>query len=361
MTITGPNYYNCVQLVKVNMLMPAATVFKALFNDPKYSGTYTLTVPQGILGDEVWIKDHKMGHANAEVVYEFTVTNGDDPSTITRDLTFNPRVTPSSGAKVSDLSSVLLTFGSKPYWDPEAEIDVYYRADLSEDGVDTSFGKAKISQGEGNNLILTFTSTPRSTGQYKLTLPEGIFWNGEHETDAEAGALNCELSFNWYLVGGSVDLEVTGHVPATDAYLGCFPVDKECIVIMTNMRNEAVSADIELIEYKLDDDMAAPMMLLNTTTTDVNDEGYVCWINRTGADIELLTGCYYEVVYTLRNASGNILTDGSFEFYGDMSTGINEIRDEAGKRIYNLQGIEVTGETLPAGMYIIDGKKIVIR
>lgn len=360
-TISGPNYFASSSLVP-NMNMPTATVFKASFTDPKYSGDYTLTIPQGILGDEVWIKDHTLGHANAEVVYHFTVTGGEDPSTITRDLTFNPRVTPTSGAKVSDLSKITLSFASMPYWNSEAEIEVIYRADLSEDGEDTHFGQASLSRGEGNNLILTINPTPRSIGQYSLTLPEGIIWNEEHEADEEAGALNAEMPVSWFLTSVTTNLEVTGHVPATDAHIGCFPVGKECIVIMTNTTGEVASADFELIEYKLNDETAAPKTIVSATSTDFNANGYICWINNTGSDIDLMSDCYYEVAYTLRNGNGSPLASDSFEFYGDFSVGVSGIAiDPANGKVYNLQGVEVKSDNLPAGIYIKNGKKLVIR
>ncbi|MDE7381095.1 MAG: hypothetical protein K2N03_03075 [Muribaculaceae bacterium] len=359
-TISGPNYYASAALAP-NMDMATATVFKALFNDPKYDGNYVLTIPQGVLGDADWIKDHSLGHANAEVNYEFTVINGEDPSTITKDLTFNPRVSPSMGSKVPSLSKVTLQFNSKPYWDKDASIDVYYRADLSESGVEVEFGKAAISQGAGNSLVLTITPTPSANGQYSLTIPEGTFWNEEHENDNEAGALNGETLLNWYLSVATVNLEVTGHVPATDAYVPCFVEGREGIVIKTNLKNEVASADFELIEYKLDGEAVAPKTLLDVTSTDVNEDGYICWINNTGNDIELLAGYFYEVVYTLKNESGNVLADGSFEFYGDMETGINIINTEGADRIFNLQGMEIKGENLPAGIYIVNGKKRIVR
>ncbi|MDE7159334.1 MAG: hypothetical protein K2O24_00615 [Muribaculaceae bacterium] len=364
-TITGPNFYGIATL-SLGMNMPTATVFKAPFKQPKYDGEYTLTIPQGILGDKDWINDHNYGHANAEVVYTFTAVNGEDPSTITKDLTFNPHVTPGVGAKVTDLPKVTLAFTSKPYWNPETEIEVTYRNDLSEQGVDVLFGTARLAAGEGNDLILTITPTPRTTGQYSLTLPEGVIWNEAHEADKDnekAGAFNDEMDLSWFLSAGTItDVEVTGNVPATNSYVGSFPVGKECIVIMTNRPEEVASADIELIEYKLEDDSVAPKTVLNITTTTINKDGYICWVNNEGGDIELLSGYYYEVVYTLKDADGNALTDGSFEFYGDMSTGIVGIEDEDGvRRVFNMQGFEMKDENLPAGLYIVNGKKIVIR
>lgn len=358
-TISGPNYYGTAAL-SLNMNMPTATVFKALFNDPKYSGDYTLTIPQGVLGDETWIKDHSLGHANAEVVYDFTVINGEDPSTITRDLTFNPRVTPSTGSKTSDLSKVTLSFPSTPYWDAEADIEVYYLADLSSEGAGSLFGHATISRGTGNDLILSITPNPTSVGRYSLTLPEGVCWNAEHEADTESGALNSETPLQWYLTALSTSLEVTGHVPATDEHVGVFQTGKECIVIMTNVKDEVASAAIQLIEYRLNDDSVAPKTLLDTVSTDINADGYVCWIN-TGEDIYLSADCYYEVAYVLKNAEGRTLTDGSFEFYGDMSTGISDINADSDHRIFNLQGVEVRTDRLMPGLYIKDGKKIIVR
>ena len=360
-TITGPNYYGSSTLVP-GMNMPTATVFNASFNNPKYDGEYTLTISQGILGDEIWINDHTMGHANAEVTYTFTVEGGEDPSTITKDLTFNPRVTPANSSKVSDLSNITLAFNSLPYFDTEAEIEVIYRADLSEDGVDTPFGTAKLTRGEDNNLILSINPTPRSIGQYSLTLPEGIIWNEQHEADEEAGALNSEMPLSWFLSTPQTNLEVTGHIPATDQYVGMFVAGSECIVIMTNVTDEVASADFELIEYKLDDETAAPKTLVDATSTSFNKDGYICWINNTGSDIELMSDCYYEVSYTLYNADGRTLVSDMFEFYGDLSVGVEGITIDANNaKIFNLQGIEVKGDNLPAGIYIKNGKKLIIR
>ncbi|MCC8175829.1 MAG: hypothetical protein LUC85_12220 [Bacteroidales bacterium] len=49
--------------------------------------------------------------------------------------------------------------------------------------------------------------------------------------------------------------------------------------------------------------------------------------------------------------------------YNVENSGVNSIEaDEAGNgRVYNLQGIEVTGRDLPAGVYIQDGKKILVK
>lgn len=363
-TITGPNYDQTVAL-ELNTNLATSTEFKAMFPiDPVYSGNYTLLIPKGILGDEAWIMDNATGHSNPLIRYEFTVINGKDESEITKDLTFNPNaVVPTPGDKVTELSKISMSFGSKPYWYTANTLDVYYTADLSESNNAEKFGTASIVKGFGSMITLTLDPTPAAPGEYSITLPEGIFWNEEHQNDENAGAVNAEAKLHWYLIAPAAEtVEVTGHVPATDEYVSTFPANEECITIITDVKNKVASAKFELNEYQLDNISSAPVNLLDVNSTDVNSDGYICWINNTGKDIDLMKGYFYEVNYILSDASGNTLANGSFEFLGDsQKSGINEIRIDADAKIFNLQGFEVKGKTLPAGIYIVNGKKIVIR
>ncbi len=360
-TITGPNYKQQSKL-RMNMNMSTATVFKAAFPDPEYDGDYVLTIPQGVLGDEAWIKDHNTGHANAAVEYKFTVVGGKDPSTITTDLTFNPVVNPAVGSKVTNLDNIILTFESTPYWDETKTLSVSIKEDPAA-LAGSAYGNATVAKGEGNSLKLTITPAPTVRAEYIVTLPEGYFWNEEHEDDEDAGSLNGAMTLNWQFVPEVKSVSVTKHVPATDAYVAAFKVNEPGIILTTSDNNAVAKMKIEVTEYELDNDNAWPETIIDETVDTLDEEGNICWINKTGADIELSSKCYYEVAYSLYNTSNNVIADGYWEFYGDAQTGIMTIDADNNVMIFNLQGIKVNADktALPAGLYIINGKKTVIR
>ena len=360
-TITGPNYRQTSPLLP-NMNTSASTVFKALFTDPEYNGSYTLSIPQGVLGDKEWIENHEFGHANAAINYEFTVEGGKDPSEIVQDLTFNPFVTPAVGAKVDEISEVILLFESTPYWDEATELEVGYKSDPQMTSF-TEFTTARIEKGEGNEAKLVLDQKARNRGEYSLTLPEGIFWNEDHQNDENAGALNSAMNLYWQVAPSTVAVNVLSHVPATDAKVSSFPADEPAIIINTDNNDAVAELKVKVVSYNMDSDSALPKTVVPTSTSDAKtDDGAPCWINNTGAEITFTPSCYYEVTFSLLNSEGVVLEEGLFEFYGDDSTGVDSISATEKSIIYDLKGVEVSGdaESLPAGLYIINGKKTLV-
>lgn len=47
-------------------------------NEPRYNGEYTITFPQGMIGDEAWLANHSTGISNKETVLRFTLIDGED-------------------------------------------------------------------------------------------------------------------------------------------------------------------------------------------------------------------------------------------------------------------------------------------
>lgn len=358
-TIKGPNYNISAPLTK-NGYMPNFIVrFPA---ELVYSGDYTLTIPQGVVGDNDWIEDHAYGHANAAIEYKFTAINGQDPSEITKDLTFNPSTSPAQG-KVNFLKRVTLEFDSKPYWNPETTLEVTYQTDLSQETYNP-FGTATIERGLDNKAILVIEPTPTEGGEYVITLPEGIFWDAAHETDHETGSMNGELQFKWNFQPQTVTVTVTGHTPKDDELVAAFKAGEIGIVIQASNNAAVDKMEVEVTGYKMNDDMAMPETVVEATSTYKNEKGEICWVNETGKDIKLVKDYYYEVSYTLYSAEGSKLTDGSFEFYGDASTGVTLVEsDNENAVVFNTQGVRIDRavKELPAGLYIINGSKIVIR
>lgn len=54
------------------------STFYASLTQPVYNGEYTLTLPEGSIGDSRWRADHSMGHTNGEVVLRFNITGGEE-------------------------------------------------------------------------------------------------------------------------------------------------------------------------------------------------------------------------------------------------------------------------------------------
>ncbi len=85
---------------------------------------------------------------------------------------------------------------------------------------------------------------------------------------------------------------------------------------------------------------------------------------------EYTTDKKYPIYQTLRNISEDVNTGiVSFDFYNDFTTAIkstsqmnNEIRNKNSETVYDLQGRRVTDSSqLPKGIYIVNGKKFVVR
>ncbi len=73
---------------------------------------------------------------------------------------------------------------------------------------------------------------------------------------------------------------------------------------------------------------------------------------------------YYEVNFVLYDENGENIAEGLFEFDGaDGFVGIEGVFVDGNLEIHTIDGLRVNGaiDQLPAGLYIIDGKKVVIR
>lgn len=363
-SITGPSYSYTVPLQYI-MTGTDATYFKGLFpNDPEYNGEYILHIDQGVVGDAIWMANNEKGHANAEVNYTIVVEGGKDISEMTKDLSFTPVISPAQGGKVSVLDKITFTFPEKVYYNESTTIQVGKVVDL-QSGSSTPFATATLSRISDTEVELVLDQIPTSKASYQIKLAEEIFWNEAAEQNAEGAKYNPAMSLSWMLVPeSSVTVNVVSHTPATDAYVGAFN-GTEDIVIDTDNNDAVASMRLTVTGYELENDMTMPETILNDVeSTAKTASGAICW--GAGAESILLKqGFYYKVDYKLYNTAGNEIAYGSFDFYGSGTDGVEGIEAEnAGAEvIYNLQGVRVnrTAAELPAGIYIINGKKLVVK
>lgn len=353
-TISGPDYR---QTATLRNNMPTIGNFKALFSSqPKYNGEYTLTIPQGVVGDAEWMENHEFGHANAAVNFTFTVIGGEEPGNLDVTETFNPVIDPGIGGKVPSLSRVSMTFDSTPYFTAGTEVNVTYKADLQ--GAATEFGTATIEEGAENEVILVFNPAPKDKGQYLINFPKGILWDAEHNEDAEKGQINAQMDLDWYLVPVVAEVNITGHTPATDAKIAGFYVNEESIIINTDNNDAVAKMTVKVVRYLLDSDSGFSTTVLNATSTAKTANGDPCWINETGEDIKFSSSYYYEVTATLYDTDNNVVADTIFEFYGADYVGVDAITVDGAAEYFNLQGVRVANPGKGLYIRVQDGKAV---
>ena len=53
--------------------------------------------------------------------------------------------------------------------------------------------------------------------------------------------------------------------------------------------------------------------------------------------------------------------DTQFNVVANTADGVNTVSSQNACAIYNLQGVRMNGKNLPAGMYIINGKSVMVK
>ncbi|MDE7160617.1 MAG: hypothetical protein K2O24_07230 [Muribaculaceae bacterium] len=196
-------------------------------------------------------------------------------------------------------------------------------------------------------------------GNYEIYIPEATFRNAAEEADATN--FSSELYYHYHKRQPKV-ITVTEKIPAQNAELYGFDTG-EGITIVTDPRGMAARMELELTSYPVEDyQYEGGIILLRTETTTRNEEGDICWIND-GPEIEFSKDRRYEVRFILFDAEGTALRQGAIEYnYPADSVGIDTITgSESERKVYNIQGMRLGNDidALPAGLYIIDGKKVV--
>lgn len=360
-TIEGPGYSCTASLLYSMGVGGTSTWLKASFNEPEYNGNYTLTIPGESMGNPAWFEDHEKGRTNDEIVYEFEVIGGKDPSEITKDTSLGITYSPALNTKLSEIEEITMTFSEDVLFDENVTVKAYCINDFSAIAYQP-YGTASFERLAPNKVKVIFENGLNNKGSYKLNIPEATFYTAEFTEDPLKGKCNAEQNPIWMLLPPSatpVDVEST--VPASNSKVSHFPVGYQ--VIVNTSDNEAVaSMSFTLTQYESDNDTAAPKTLLTEETTEKNDEGAICWTSK--EEVIFAKKYYYELSYTLMNADDDTIADGMIEFDGDDYVGLNELIEQGTENvIFSIQGIRInnSADHLPAGLYIINGKKVAVK
>lgn len=210
--------------------------------------------------------------------------------------------------------------------------------------------ETRVETGDKGTLMILLIATAdlvKGPGEYTIEIPEGIVENA-------AGEINKAQTLTVECIGG-VQAEVT---PAAGAE---FEVGEEVVITF--------SFD-GVVEQNYSED--APVNVTNYGEYDENitwAEG-VLYID--GNDVvlnlgkELEPGMYY---VTLREAQvvvdgepNEAVSDYTFSVVEGETGAIDSIgADSNTKVIYNLNGVKVNENNLKAGVYIINGKKVIVK
>ncbi len=147
-------------------------------------GTYTITIKEGVFGDEEYLKKYAKGLTNPEIVLTYTIKGA---------ALAAPTVDPANGAEVENLNTITLTFAEAVT--ANAEAGAITLVNNSNQNLDYAKNIAVAISEDG--LTATITSEPSlgawTAETYTMSIPAGYFV-------ATTGAANEALSYNWKVV-----------------------------------------------------------------------------------------------------------------------------------------------------------------
>jgi hypothetical protein len=327
------------------------------------SGNYYLTIPAG-------------------AVYGLATTDeGEDTMLGAVDLTFfvgkdfKATIDPAEGV-VESLSEFTVTFADaeKVKASDEARpADYPYYATVSEDG---TIKKVKqmtaYALGTSNTITLKISGEAvTEAGNYAIVVPAAFYTVDGYQVkddlkffytiEAQAPKFYCDFKFI--------------NVEEDETYESLDNIEFEFVAVDENW--EPIT---EGITYKHDSSSAPKLALLNEDGSAIVEynAGTI-----TGTDPHLIWSSYYGVTtngmylftipegyMTLTDANGNVvksdeimamfILEKSQDTDGVSSIKVDIVKDNA---IYNLNGVKMNVESskLPAGIYIVNGKKVVIK
>ncbi len=237
---------------------------------------------------------------------------------------------------------------------------------LKEDNGNFS-AKGRLRKTNGLNANYTYFSVafgkePTYNGKYTITIPKGAFGTEAWTLDPNYGHSNDEIKLSFELTDGADHATYSLEPVAVDPEAGKYSNGKEISTITLTFADgiEAVngaSATLagvtnsyaETAEFKAVDGGFA-VSFANAPTESGN---YVFTVT---------PGMFGDEGF-VKNGTGKANAPISIEYTIDYTVGVSAVAADKDGAIYNLQGVRVnaTIDNLPAGIYVIDGKKTLIK
>ena len=215
-----------------------------------------------------------------------------------------------------------------------------------------------------NGYRLNLNKELTTPGDYMITIPANALYAVDADMKEVYGTGNKE-TYLFYTIVDSPALTLEKSIPEDEATVAAL----ESISLFWSGGDPSVGYGInEDIEITVTDDYDD---IVSTCTIEPKDES-----KATGEYIVTLEnpieedGTYYldmpdGVLYALDEDGNRVNGNNSpyifLEFTVDVSTGIANITVESEKEIYNLHGVQIKNGNIPAGVYIINGKKVMVK
>lgn len=324
------------------------------------AGTYELVIPAGAIDELVNNGDEII--SNKEIRATYTIEAPKTP--VVYDLGI-VKCKPAEGEVDMDriqFESIIVTVKDKDLGaDPEATATL-----AAEDGSYSFTGQFKFNWGV--QFIMFVTEAPKYNGKYTFTIPQGSFGDAEWMADHSTGHSNPEIVVNYSFIGlkdpaspDNYDIVPESYNPATDAAVS------DLSTVTVNFGKSYNAFDDKAIAH-----LRCTEAHYEATATPASDWGSSFTFTFDPAPTE--AGNYLLVIpqgafgdndfaadETLGHASAEISM--VYEFVPSGS-GIDAIFSEQNdSMIYGIDG-KVMGKSmknLPAGLYIRDGKKILVK
>ena len=221
---------------------------KIQFAETLASGTYTITIPQGLLGNNAWVEsEYQSGRANPEL--KFTFTN-EELVVVTEPTLF----TPENGATIESISQFEIAFAHAfdQSWEPEVTYPAIYDA---EGNLVETITAANIAWNSDWTVMILKLETPITT-------------DGEYTFKMAAGFINL-MDDAYNTIGQNSEFNVTMTVKAPLA-----PVAYDFIPSTTTPENSATATGVSFFSMQFEEYVNIDMNQSNTVNI-CNENGDV--------------------------------------------------------------------------------------
>lgn len=329
-------------------------------NAPEKNGAYTLTIPKGSFGDAEWIADPETGHANDEIVINYTVTGLAEPVVGVQYDLVPVKITPEPETTVSDLKTITIEFGEGIQVKPNAKAYVSC--------IEARYSSENDIVDKGNGVFEVILNKPvKESGKYDIFIIRGSFGDAAYMADNSKGHASGDVDAIWTVVtsasGPEIDIEpvkITPEPESTVSELTTITVEFDGDIRMI----EDAIAIVESydVEYSVEVAISAKGNgVFEIVLTDpVKESGeYMLYIS---------AGTFGDADYIADETTGHCSDDieAVWTVKIDKTEGIDNVNTDDIDTIdgvYNIHGVRVADslEGLAPGFYVAGGKKVMVK
>lgn len=296
-----------------------------------------------------------------EMSWKFTIEGGgttpEDPEVFepyeNKDVTINPEQ-----GKYTSLKSFTLTF----YNVTLPDINYLKKASLINDATNEVVATGKASEGSIiQQLIVDLDREVTEPGTYTLLCPEGLFWDGGSWDEEDLP----EMKFRYIIASDGSEIKPADYIVIADPEDGATVSALESVMLTYPEFDNIYQHDNSGICVK---DSEGEIVATGSISYGNNTEANQITVSFKPAITE--KGEYTVVIperaFSLGDFKETVYSaEVVLNYKVSGSTGIGNIEVEANKAqpVYNILGVKVADslENLPAGLYISNGRKVVIR